>query len=93
MDVPEYEFSFLSHSNLDQIESQLKTIPNSVLVLTTIGGFQDKEGKVLRSRTLMDIPQEHIDNPSGERILHISMEGIKQQRYSKLWHPTFRSAT
>lgn len=73
MDVPQYDFSFLAHPILEQVENQLKTIPNSVVVLTTIGGFRDKNDQVLSIATTIKRLRSHGD------YAIISMEDVYMQ--------------
>ena len=73
MDVPQYDFSFFAHPILEQVENLLKTTPNSVLVLTTIGGFRDKDDQVLSIAAAIKRLRSHGD------YAIISMEDVYMQ--------------
>ncbi|BHH85524.1 hybrid sensor histidine kinase/response regulator [Desulforhopalus sp. 52FAK] len=73
LNFPQYDFSFLAHSKFDQVENQLRTTPNSVLVLTTIGGFHDKNDQVLSIPTTINRLKSH-----GNYAI-ISMEDVYMQ--------------
>lgn len=73
LNFPQYDFSFLAHNKFNQVENQLRTTPNSVLVLTTIGGFHDKNDQVLSIPATINRLKSH-----GNYAI-ISMEDVYMQ--------------
>jgi len=53
LDYPEYDLNFIAHRDLVQVENLIRATSNTVLVLTTIGGFHDKDNQVLSIRTVI----------------------------------------
>jgi len=53
LNFPKYDLNFIAHRDLDQVENLIKATTNSVLVLTTIGGFHDSNDNVLSIKTII----------------------------------------
>ncbi|WP_167505721.1 response regulator [Desulfosediminicola flagellatus] len=53
LDFPQYDLSFVAHRNLNQVENLIRATSNTVLVLTTIGGFHDNHDQVLSISTTL----------------------------------------
>jgi hypothetical protein len=73
LDYPEYALKFISHRDLSQVENLIRETSNTVLVLTTIGGFHDKDNQVLSIGTIIQRLRS-----LGEYAI-ISMEDVYMQ--------------